>query len=697
MSKKNLQDKFIHSSNELNCDLETRCAWFNTKSDNILDTSDFYAFEKTKSKLFPYQITPGPRNQPIGKKFFFAGNTTVPGESAILSSAPIACQIGRGSLTFEYWMYNEAKIEILLIKPFRHHRRIQLLDTPYLGCSGGENSNGLCTFTFREINEPFKIGIRAFNLKDPGVGSFVLISNITFVADELCHTNPLKNIFGDVSLKVKEQHDKLKEIQSAADLNANGLFDRSEWWNRFEGPSNWIIGRSNKKWKSFMLSDDKPKGTFLYQYIDEYSVKPYGILESSVIGCTRGMSTLTFSLWMTPGTQISMCSVNLDNVALSCVDINDEDIQQPMIIDVDPSQNEKFKFTFEVISFDRSNPSLIVIDNIFYDGHMCHEKTIEPSSDLLPETLLQVFQPFEGFESNTNDQRMLDCNYETSSCPDWKDYGNVFQRSIVPNESPFLIPTSLEGKANVAIFFTATKPKILKSPEIPCVDDGIITINYYVSEYASMKICVADECLKANNNEYTIVFKISSKRPFSIAIVTESSGPSYIIIKSITSKGNFCKMPSVNEIACKQIQCYFRNETCFYSSVMKSPVAGEWKPFSRHGIVSILDENHQLSVLKSPTFQLSSPIDIHITVIQSTFGSRLLMCEDDNIKNLDVCEQLMGPKIDKQTKEILQVRIDSDVKKFAIVSHHDKYLQFGKAVFVIDSIKVTNIDGVSIC
>ncbi|CEF60028.1 Concanavalin A-like lectin/glucanases superfamily domain-containing protein [Strongyloides ratti] len=696
MSKRHLEDKFINHPNELNCDLETRCSWFNVKSDNILDTSDFYAFQKTSSKSFPYQVSPGPRNQPIGKKFFFAGNTTVPGESAIISSSPIGCQKGRGKLSFTYWLYNEAKIEVLLIKPFRNHRRVQLLETPFLGCNNDDSTNGICTFTFREINEPFKLGIRAFNLKDPGIGSFALISDITYVGDEICHSNPLKNIFGDDILKIKDYNSKFREIKTSSDLNANGLFNKSEWWNKFDSSTNWMIGKNTKLWKDFMLSNDKPKGTFLYQYIDEYSEKPYGILESTAISCTKSTSTLTFSLWITPGTQISLCSVNLDNVPLSCVDINDEDIQQPMIIDIEPSHNEIFKFIFEIINYDKSKPSIIVIDNISFDGRLCHEQDIDTVDEFETESLDEMFKPYNDYEK-IKDERNIDCDYETSNCYEWVDNSNFFKRSIIPKQVSSLIPTSIEGKGNVGIFFSASKPKILKSPIIPCVNDGKITIHYYISKYASMKICVVDECLNLNHNEYKIVFKISSKRPFSIGIIAESSGPSFAIIKSIKTDGDFCKLPTLNEMACKKIQCLFRNDTCSYTNKDVGEYSKEWSLFNRHGIISILDENHQVSILNSPTFQLSSPIDIHITVIQSTFGSRLLMCEDDNVKNLDVCEQLMGPKINKQTKEILQVRLDEDIKKFTIVSNHDKYLQFGKAIFVIDSIRVTNIDGTSLC
>lgn len=51
---------YIHSANDLNCNFkDSECAWDNVNPDNILDTSDFYLFEKTDGKTFPVQIRPG--------------------------------------------------------------------------------------------------------------------------------------------------------------------------------------------------------------------------------------------------------------------------------------------------------------------------------------------------------------------------------------------------------------------------------------------------------------------------------------------------------------------------------------------------------------------------------------------------------------------------------------------------------------
>ncbi|EFO12450.2 hypothetical protein LOAG_16083, partial [Loa loa] len=52
--------QYVSNSSKLNCQFNAPCAWMNAPDDDLLDTSDFYLFVKTNSKLFPPQIQPGP-------------------------------------------------------------------------------------------------------------------------------------------------------------------------------------------------------------------------------------------------------------------------------------------------------------------------------------------------------------------------------------------------------------------------------------------------------------------------------------------------------------------------------------------------------------------------------------------------------------------------------------------------------------
>lgn len=49
-------DKYVESAAALNCDFRSPCLWANAPADGLLDTSDFYAFQKSDRKAFPIQV-----------------------------------------------------------------------------------------------------------------------------------------------------------------------------------------------------------------------------------------------------------------------------------------------------------------------------------------------------------------------------------------------------------------------------------------------------------------------------------------------------------------------------------------------------------------------------------------------------------------------------------------------------------------
>lgn len=61
-------------------------------------------------------------------------------------------------------------------------------------CGFIQPRNSLCDINMPEIEVPFRIGIRAYNLRDPSVGSLVMIGNINYMAD-ICLEPSLKNFF----------------------------------------------------------------------------------------------------------------------------------------------------------------------------------------------------------------------------------------------------------------------------------------------------------------------------------------------------------------------------------------------------------------------------------------------------------------------------------------------------------------------
>lgn len=51
-----------------------------------------------------------------------------------------------------------------------------------------------CLVVLPPMTEPFRIGIRAFNLKDPSVGSFAMISNINYIGDICIESGSIRRL-----------------------------------------------------------------------------------------------------------------------------------------------------------------------------------------------------------------------------------------------------------------------------------------------------------------------------------------------------------------------------------------------------------------------------------------------------------------------------------------------------------------------
>uniref|UniRef100_A0A915ENG3 MAM domain-containing protein n=1 Tax=Ditylenchus dipsaci TaxID=166011 RepID=A0A915ENG3_9BILA len=177
-------DKYVENSASLNCDLRRPCSWTNAPTDHLLDTSDFYLFKKTDTKSFPIQIRPGNADPKPGELFMFAGNKTNDPQGAVLLSAPILCQSSHGLLTFEYWLYNTARVEVLLVRVNADRGHLQVISRPPADCHFLK-SNSQCRVEIPKQVESFRIGIRAFALRDANVGSFAMLNHIKYEA-EVC-------------------------------------------------------------------------------------------------------------------------------------------------------------------------------------------------------------------------------------------------------------------------------------------------------------------------------------------------------------------------------------------------------------------------------------------------------------------------------------------------------------------------------
>uniref|UniRef100_A0A914RKI3 MAM domain-containing protein n=1 Tax=Parascaris equorum TaxID=6256 RepID=A0A914RKI3_PAREQ len=255
--KESALHRYISNSTELDCYLNDSCAWENAKSDGLLDTSDFYLFIRTDEKPFPIQIQPGDPNPPPGNTlnlatfeangtqfptkskingvvlyalmispslpehsgslFLLAGNATSAAQSAIFVSAPVACQRSQSRFSFK---------------------------------------NDICHVVIPEMNEPFRIGIRAFRLQDESLGSFAMISDIEYRAD-VCLQTRFSRIFGGRLVPPVLWHDIAATASeySCVDFNIN-----CRWSSTLAATSEWRVSNHLKKWDEVIGSRTRPSG-----------------------------------------------------------------------------------------------------------------------------------------------------------------------------------------------------------------------------------------------------------------------------------------------------------------------------------------------------------------------------------------------------------------------------------------------------
>ncbi|VBB33661.1 unnamed protein product [Acanthocheilonema viteae] len=444
--------QYISNSMKLNCQFNKRCAWMNAPDDDLLDTSDFYLFAKTNSKLFPPQIQPGSSDPLKGTKFVIAGNTTTRPQSAILISAPIACQRASGLLTFKYWLYNEAKIEVLILKPFNRWNRLRVITRPNTDCYFIRAFNDHCKVEIPEIAEPFRIGIRVYELKSSALGSFGMITDIQYKA-EICLEPKLSTVFGARTIPLSSI---TSYPISASELSCVDYNSTCRWSNSLSSSAEWKIGWNLRRWNEIFETTSKPTGSFFYQYVDSITPKPYSLLRSELVPCTSTVTTFTFRYWLQTGTQVQVCTVTASNVIISCVYLNEVTVPGPINIDIDSPTEEPFRFIFELINFDNSTFGLVVIDDMQFTGLLCHEVTVPPSTTIDPLQIKQFF-------------------------------------SLQPYPNLLIV-----NQVSVAVLNNSMA--ILQSREVPCASDAKIFIAYFRTEKANITVCIEKHCVSTNDS-----------------------------------------------------------------------------------------------------------------------------------------------------------------------------------------------------
>ncbi|CAJ0932862.1 unnamed protein product, partial [Mesorhabditis belari] len=650
--------EYVKEDRQLDCDFQRECLWKNADSDGLLDTSEFWLFKKNDEKVFPVQVQPGNANLQIGTRFMIAGNTTKLAQSAVLLSAPLACHHGMANITFNYWLYNLGRVEVMAVRPEPRRGHLMVIERGKADCHFLKESGHVCSALIPAVKQPYRLAIRAFNLRDNTVGSMVLINNITVKAD-LCNESPFPLLFNSVPLKPRPR------------AHPSALKDASR-------------------------STTKPTKSFLFMAVDPLTPKPYGTLRSQLIPCTSKLATLSFRYWLRAGTQVEVCSVDENDVPLSCAYLSEEDSPGPIQIDIEPYM-KPFRFTIDLIAFDANSMGLVVVDELkFIGGQLCIEHPPPIPTTIDPPTVAHMFglqpKPLLG----ANEYRLsLECDFTIDHCNQWVNDDGKLQYGAVPQTlEDFPLPKQING--NVAVLMLKGKDaSSIRSREVPCAYNSLITIHYMRSQFGFLRVCALGQCMEGKKLNGTLQVQISSEKPFEIIIEASSKKNAIIVISSIEVEGDICPLRTVEQILCDRIKCDFKEHTCNYESTMETGDR-ELLIGTNGGVCTIAGHDAKRCVLRSSYFDLPAPATLIIDVTQFTFGSRVLLCADADADS-DNCHELLGPRVLTASPRKVEFPLDESVHQFSLVFFHDKADQFGAARFEISSIDIRAGDGYKFC
>lgn len=684
---------YVSSAKSLDCDLESECMWRNAPSDGLLDTSDFWYFKKTDNKLLPVQIQPGRADIAEGSHLLLAGNTSSKADSAVLVSAPIACQRKPGNLTFHYWLYNTGRVEVIVVRATHRRRHLQALFRPKINCHILRPGNDICEVHIPPVNEPFRLAIRAFNLKDNVVGSMVMLKNISYSA-ETCGESPFPSIFGSKPLLPKTS----VPITKVSDLDCDRPRSKCRWSNAESTVSEWRIGRNVERWHELMevsaLDKSYPKSSFLFLAVDALSPRRYATLRSELIPCTQATTTLSMRYWLKAGTQVEVCSVDADGVALSCAYLTEEDSPGPIEIDVDP-YDQPFRFTLEMIAFDEASIGLVAISDIRLKGLLCSEEPPPIVTTIDPPTIISLFGLQQGPGPNVPYPLDLNCDFSKDYCSQWVNDDGVVAYGVAPrNSNKFPVPNGIKG--NVATFLLdGAKTSALRSREVPCAHNATVTVRYMRSEHGLVRLCALGRCVDGAKISGDMVIDATSDKPFEFSIEAASQKKAVVVVNDISVTGHVCTLKTVEQLVCDKLLCNFQEDLCQYDSPVEKEGDVELLA-GASGAAATLGVGSHRAILRSVRFDLPSPVMLNITITQATYGSRVLLCPDTT-SDTESCQELLGPRVEQSVKRNVMFALDGSAHRFAVVLYHDKAEQFGPAQFTIHSIDIQSVNNERLC
>ncbi|VDM22371.1 unnamed protein product [Wuchereria bancrofti] len=475
-----------------------------------------------------------------GDKLLFTGDRKQEEQTAVLKSSPILCQNNTGILTFTFWLYNGARVEVLLLKQ-KKDRLVILPEKPFVDC-GTVLLNTECTAEIPPRDEEFSIGIKAYNIANREVDLGENFRGRPFITSS-----------------------KGSLVKAAHELNCNNFTSKCRWrtvgyglevmWQvADESPSNELMFNATG-------ALPVPEAPFLFMYIEQNRHGPFNVLQSDPIDCQiENTSKFSFRFWTTRNVALEICARDRSLNATECHLV-------PMAL-------SPALLTVEVKSINNDYDNFIAIDDINYEGTFCSEAV--NAWDL---------------GGNFYPTPMLNCmwaNHEQAE-PAW-------QIGTTPlNKHKFI---SLTGSSELpdgefaVVHLKSGQASTLITEPVRCISgQTTLTFRFWLSGNTRLDVCLLEDKILEAVDCQQIVLKQPGpalvdlpemNHPVRIALKAESSSQGMALIDDLIVVGDICpsvirhhgvrlfgsglaQIPDPN--VCRLLSCNFMGgQTCLYSS-----------------------------------------------------------------------------------------------------------------------------------
>ncbi|KAM3726164.1 putative competence-damage inducible protein [Dirofilaria immitis] len=696
--------KPIRHANDLDCAFDDikKCQWRNVRVNEALDSLDFHLFEKIDFTEFPVlQVRPGPSRLARGDKLLFTGDRKQQEQTAILKSSPIPCQNNTGILTFTFWLYNGARVEVLLLKQ-KEGKLVILPEKPFVDC-GTVLINTECTAEIPPRDEEFSIGIKAYNIANREVDLGENFRGRPFI------TSYKGNL-----------------VRAADELNCSDFSSKCRWRTVGYGSEMWQVtdeSPSNELMFNATGALPVPEAPFLFMYIEQNRHGPFNVLQSDPIDCqAENTSEFNFRFWTTRNVTLEICardrSLNVVECHLAPMALS------PALVSIKFNNLSTFSITIEVKSINSDYDNFIAIDDISYEATFCSEavNAWDLGGNFYQTPMLSALMQRPIF--STKD---LDCSFEKRAvdCM-WANYEQaepVWQISTTPlDKHKFVSLTGIsempDGEFAVVRLRSGQTSTLITEPIRCIISQATLTFRFWLSGDTRLDVCLLEDKISEAVDCQKIVLKQPGpalvdlpeiNHPIRIALKAESSSQGMALIDDLIVTGDICpsvirhhgvrlfgsglaQIPDPN--VCRLLSCNFKEgQTCLYSSGRVALSQSNFR--ARDGAVTaFLFRKGKVAVLESPTFRLNAAARIHFLYHSEVNTSSVFVCYDSISRELDSCFKVGGENIEHGWRHDFMEVLPSDTKFYMVA----KLVDSSKSARVsITNITVTDVDNNTAC